>query len=116
MQIPKAYTVLESTEEDALICRIEIVPKQCVTIFGRVRDSEDKWRTEMDALIATINPEVTAHFDELTRRRFHPKGSPKKTGYKYFHHCHIPWSEAGDTLPKLEQWMPKRFKLVKDGE
>lgn len=110
--VPDHFIVLESNDTDSLICRIEIVHKKCVTVFGRVADDHERWGGEMEDLVKTINPDVTTHLDDITRKHFHPNGSPKKTGYKYFHHCHIPWDRYAETLDKLERWMPNSFHLA----
>lgn len=95
----------KSKDKDNLICQIE-VNDHCVTVFGRVNDDPKRWSGPMQDLIKAVNPEVKCHFSDEERAKFHPKGSPKKTGYKYFHHVHSKHS-LNETLERVKSWLPK---------
>lgn len=95
----------KSEDKDSLICQIEINDK-CVTVYGRVNDNHSHWAPEMQKLIDAISPKVGCHRSDEERATFHPKGSPKKIGYKYFHHVHSDF-DLEETLNKVKPWLPK---------
>jgi hypothetical protein len=51
----------------------------------------------MQDLIKTVKPDTTAHFSDKERAMYHPNGSAKGRGYRYFHHVHVP----GQVTPEL---------------
>lgn len=98
--------IKDYNDPNSLICRIEVVEGQCVTIFGRVNDDPKRWSEEMQKLIKAVSPNTTCHRSDEERARFHPNGSPKKTGYKYFHHVHSDF-DLEETLKRAANWLPK---------
>lgn len=97
-----------SSDKNSLICEIE-VNDQCVTLFGRVRDDNDKFAPQMQDLIKAIDPDTEAHFEQEERDRFHPEGSPKKVGKYYFHHVHSK-HDLKETLRRADPWMPEDLR------
>ena len=98
-------TEYESTDQESLVVRIEQT-KDVVTIYGRVNDDYVRWADEMQQLIKAIKPDTTAHFSDEARKKYHPNGSAKGRGYKYFHHVHSTHS-LKDTVELIKPWMPK---------
>jgi len=80
--------ILEDTDDDSLICRVEKTDK-CITLYGRANDDYSRWAPIMHEMVKSAKPQSTAHYSDEERMLFHPNGSPKKRGYKYFHHVHI---------------------------
>lgn len=100
----------KSEDINSLICQVE-VNDHCVTLYGRVKDNPEKWAGPMQELIKAVSPNTTCHRSDEERARFHPKGSPKKVGYKYFHHVHSDF-DLKETLARARPWMPKDLEIL----
>lgn len=102
---------IEHHSEDHVINKVEVVevtPNALVfTYFGRNIEG-GIWPEEMQKVISLIKSDTTAHFSDEERAEFHPNGSPKKNGVRYFHHVH----HSGDPktlLTKLDELVRLQF-------
>ena len=96
-------------DRDYLVCKVEVIPHVCVTLYGRVRDSSSTWAVKMQDLIRRVRPETKAHFSDKERDKYHPQGSPKKTGYWYFHHVHIPGELCSELVEDIQEFLSPRL-------
>lgn len=100
--------LLISTDDESLICAVEVVPNKCVTLFGRVNENPKYYSQAMQDLVKAIDPEQISHTDE-DRDSFHPFGSPKKSGVKNFHHVHS-MHDITETIARSNKWLPEDLK------
>ena len=97
---------------DTLICRVEIVPDRCVTIFGRVVDDNVRYAPEMQRLLDKVRPGGSAHFSQEDRDLYHPNGGPKKNKERYHHHVHVLGGLTEELIKKMSPWLSPVLKSM----